>query len=102
DIVDAHGDQIDTDAVETAAVDGQAQFGADAIGTGNEYGAPIALDWQLEQAAEPAQAADDFRTACGGNAGADVVDELIAGINVHAGIGVGQGSTVSHVVLLRA
>src|SRR5699024_2976533 len=62
DIVDAHGDQIDTDAVETAAVDGQAQFGADAIGTGNEYGASIALDWQLEQAAEPAQAADDFRT----------------------------------------
>jgi len=71
-IVDAHGDQIDADAVVTAVGLGQLQLGADAVGPGDQQGLFDPFRNSAEPA-KPAQAADHLRSAGGLNTRADAL-----------------------------
>ena len=54
-VVDAHRDQVDADAVMLAGVDGQLELGADAVVGGDEQRVVIARGLEVEEAAEAAQ-----------------------------------------------
>ena len=53
-IVYAHGDQVDADRIVDAGAEGEFQFGADAIGRGDEQGVFEAGRTQIEQSAKAA------------------------------------------------
>ena len=54
-IVGAHRDEVDADAVVAAAVDGELQLGADAVIGGDQQRIAIAGRLEVEEAAEPAE-----------------------------------------------
>ena len=54
-VVDAHGDEVDADAVVLAGLDGDLQLGADAVGGGDQQRVVVAGGLQVEQGAEAAQ-----------------------------------------------
>ena len=65
DIVDAHGDEVDADAVVAAGVDGEAQLGAHAIRAGHQHRFAVALR-QADQRAKAADPGKHLRAhACG-------------------------------------
>ena len=58
-IVHAHGDEVDADRPVAAGLDGDAQFGADAVGRGDQDRIAVAGFGEVEQAAEAADSADE-------------------------------------------
>ena len=60
DVVGAHRDQVDADRVVAAGLDRQAQLGADAVGAGDQHRLAVAVQRNLEQRAESAEAAEHF------------------------------------------
>ena len=89
-IVDTHGNQINSDCVVNAGVDGNFQLGADAIIGSHQQRVAIAGRRQVKNAAKTAD-----RSVCTGaagrcNKGFDGMHQGIAGININAGIGIGE------------
>jgi hypothetical protein len=93
-VVDAHGDQIDADAAMQAGVDGDLQLGADAVGRGDQNGIAETRGFEIEERAEAAQPAGYARAARGGRRRLDPLDEASACVDIHAGLGIGQGLAV--------
>ena len=90
-IVHAHRHKVDPDRVHPARVDGQLQLGPDAICRGDEdrVAEPGAL--QVEHGAKPAQPIHHARSRGGGGGGLDPLDKRIAGVDIDAGVLVGEG-----------
>ena len=90
-VVGAHRDQVDADAVVAAELDRQLELGPDAVVGGDQQRIVIARRLQIEEAAESAK----LGVGAGprGRAGerADRLDQRVAGLDRHAGIGIGQG-----------
>ena len=75
----------------TAGLDRQLELGADAVVGRDQQRVGIARRLEVEQAAESAELG--VRAGPRGRAGerADRLDQRIAGVDRHAGIGIGQG-----------
>ena len=87
-IVDAHRDQIDADAVVPATVDRELQLGADAVVRRDQQriGEPRRL--QIEEPAEPAQIGIRARAPRRFRQRADRADQRVARGDRHAGLGI--------------
>ena len=90
DIVDAHGDQVDTDAVMQSGLYRQLQLGAHTVSARDQHRFPIAVQWQLEQGAKAPQSCQHPRSPGFRNRRFDAFDQLAAGIDVHTGVPVAQ------------
>ena len=75
--------------------EGQAQLGADAIGAGHQHRLLVTLR-HLEQRPEPADPAQHAFAQRFLRERLDAIDEGVAGIDIDAGIAVGQGSGLGH------
>ena len=87
-VVGAHRDEVDADAVVTPGFDRELELGADAIVGGDEQRVGIAGCLEVEEAAESAEFG--IRTGPRGRAreGSDRLHQRIAGLDRHAGIGI--------------
>ena len=94
-VVDAHADQVLAQALYAAAVDAQAQLGADAVGTRHQHRLLVLLR-QTDQRAETADTADHLRPLRGLDDLLDVVDQRVTGIDVDAGIPVAEAAAFLH------
>ena len=78
----------------------QLELGTHAIGAGYQHGLFVFLG-DFHHGAKPAQAAKDFRTHGPFGKGFDVLDQLIARVDINAGIAVGKaGSSHGFLVLV--
>ena len=90
-VVDVHGDEVDADCTEVVDGKGDFQLGADAVdGLDEGRGLGVAGCFEVEGAAEAADVC-----VCAGAAGGfdgcfDGLDELVAGVDGDAGVGVGH------------
>src|SRR5262245_13862736 len=96
DVVRAHGDEVLSYAVVQAGVDREPELGADAVGARDQHRALPAALGNLDHRAEAADAREDFGTLRACDARLDALDEFLAGIDVDAGIPVGQRRAFSH------
>ena len=90
DIIDAHRNEIDTDRIVAIQLPREDEFGADAVRTRHENRFAVAIPRQGEQAAESAKTGHDFGAASSLDQRLDAIDERITGIDIDAGIFVGQ------------
>ena len=88
-VVHAHRDQVLADAVVAVELLGQDQLGAHAVGAGDQHRLAIAAR-EVEQAAEQAHAAQHFRAHRALHQRFDALDDLVARIDVDAGIAIGE------------
>ncbi len=100
-VVDAHGDQIDAHRVVAAGVDGEAQFGADPVGSRHQYGLAVAIDRHFHEGAETAQPAQYLAAHGALHVGFDAFDEFLAGVDVDSGLAIGDGGSLSHSIPLK-
>ena len=89
-VIDAHGDQIDSDPVMASGLDGDLQLGADAVGRSDDQRVLESGRLEVEQGSETPQ-----RSLCAGPAGRfgqrlDGVHQHLAGVDIHPRIGVGH------------
>lgn len=91
DIVDAHSDEIDAYVVMLVELKCKFELGADAISTRNEH-RMLVMPGDFEQCTKSAYSGKYLGTqgACGKRF--DVLNQLIACIDIDAGISIGQGS----------
>ncbi len=89
-VVHAHRDQVDADRVVAAGLDRQPELGADAVGAGDQHRLAVAPHRNLEQRAEAAEAAEHFGAQRALDGGLDAFDQLVAGLDIDAGIFVGN------------
>ena len=85
-IVDIQGDQVLADAFEMAQLRGDFQFGADAVGAGDQHG--VGEAGQGEQAGEPAAGVQDFGAVGHSGKGFDAVFQAVHSVQGDAGGGV--------------
>jgi hypothetical protein len=88
-VVHAHGDQIDADGAEPSQGPGDQRLGAHAVRGRHQHRVAISAGVQGEQTAEAPKPADHLGTQGGGHQRPDPIDGPLAGLDVHAGIGVG-------------
>ena len=88
-IVGAHRDEIDADAVMAAAVDGELELGADAVIGGDQQRIAIARRLEIEEAAEAAERRVRARPRRRLGERRDRLHQRIAGGDVDARLGVG-------------
>ena len=67
------------------------ELGADAVGAGHQHRIAVVFA-DFHQRAEAAQAAEHFGAQCALGKGFDVFDQTVAGVDVHTGVAVAQGS----------
>ena len=93
-VVDAHRDEIDADRVVASGLDGELDLGADAVGGGDQHRVGEAGALEVEQPAEAA----DLGVGAGPRGRAhqrlDQLDHAVAGIDVDAGVRVGEARPV--------
>ncbi len=89
DVVHAHRDQVDADGVVAVQLESELEFGAHAVGAGYQHRLLVFFG-DLDQAAEAADAAQDFGAHGALGKGFDVLDQLISGVDVDARVAVGQ------------
>jgi len=94
-VVDAHGDQVDADAVVLVQVQGQAQLGAYAVGAGHQYRLLVA-GRDFAEGAKTAQATHDFRARSALGDALDAFDQCFTGVDVYTGVLVAQGGLLAH------
>ncbi|MNI24289.1 hypothetical protein D3C73_779030 [compost metagenome] len=94
-VVDAHGNQVDADAVVLVQVQCQAQLGADAVSAGNQHRLLVA-GRDFAEGAETAQAAHDFRARSALGDALDAFDQCFTGVDVYTGVLVAQGGLLAH------
>ena len=99
-VVDAHGDQVDAHRVVAAGVDGEAQLGADPVGSRHQHGLAVAIQRHFDQGAETAQAAQYFAAHGALHVGLDAFDEFLAGVDIDSGLAIGDGGSLSHSILM--
>ena len=85
-IIDAHGDQIDAYGAVQAGLDRDQQFGADAVGGGDQHGVLEARRLEVEQRAEAAETPHGAGTVGGACRRLDRLDQRIAGLDIDARI----------------
>ena len=73
-IVDAHADEVDTNAVVMTGIDGKSQLGADPIGARDQHGTFPPIERQLNQGTESADAGKHFRAGCALDQRLDAID----------------------------
>ena len=95
DVIGAHGDEVDADGVVAAGVDRQAQLGTHAVGAGHQHRLPVAAR-QLHQRAEAADAGQHLAALRAPHQRLDALDELVAGVDVDAGIAIGDAGAFAH------
>ena len=88
-IVGAHRDEIDADAVVPAAVDRELELGADAVIGGDQQRIAIARRLEIEEAAEAAERGVRARPRGRLGQRRDRLDQRIAGGDRHARLGIG-------------
>ena len=91
DIVDAHGNAVDTDGVMLVHQHGKAQLGAHAVGAGDQHRLGHAGHIGGEEAAETADVGHNTGNMGALDISAHKLHALVAGGNVHAGGGIGSG-----------
>lgn len=89
-IVDAHGNEVDADGVMAAGVDRYFQFGADAIGGGDQDRVGKAGLTQIEQGAESAQPGGGAQAGGGASQRFDGFNQGFAGVDIDTRVPVGQ------------
>ena len=89
-VVDAHRHEIDADRRMQPALDRDLDFGADAVIGRDQDRIAEAGGLEVKQPAEPADLGIGPRPARGAHQRLDLVDHRIAGIDVDAGLGIGQ------------
>ncbi len=89
DVIDAHADEVDADAVVAVERERQPQLRAHAVGAGDQHRLPVALG-DLEQRAEAADAAEHALAQRAPGQWLDALDQRVAGVDVDSGILVGQ------------
>ena len=90
-VVGAHRDEIDADAVVTAGVDRQLELGPDAVIGGDQQGIGVARRLEVEEAAESAELGVGAGPCGRAGERADRLHQRISGVDRHAGIGISQG-----------
>ncbi len=83
------GDEILAEGVVPVQFEGELALGADAVGAGNQYRFAV-LFRNLEQRAEAADAGEHLGAHGAAGVGLDALDEAVAGIDVDAGVTVGE------------
>ena len=81
-------------------IDGEAQLGADAVGARHQHGLAVAIERNLHQRAEAADAAQHLAPHRALDSRLDALDELLAGVDIDAGLAVGDGCSLSHSIPL--
>ncbi|SPQ26056.1 b2f4a9d5-c3f3-4041-b835-429105f02bbc [Thermothielavioides terrestris] len=90
-VVDVHGDEVDADRVVLVHRLRDDQLGADAVDGADDDGrARVPGGGQVNFAAEAADDGVSAWPAGRGDSGLDAVDELVAGIDAHAGLRVSE------------
>ena len=87
-VVGAHRDEVDADAVVAVEVDGELQLGADAVIGGDQQRIAIARRLEVEEAAEAAQRGVGARPRGRFGERRDRLDQRIAGGDRNAGFGI--------------
>ena len=77
-------------------LEGELELSAHAVGAGDEHRRLHTGDVRAEEAAEAADVGDDAMRVSAGDHGFDALDQLIAGIDIHTGSGVGVGTGRTH------
>ena len=77
-------------------VDGQAQLGADAVGSRHQHGLAVAIQRHLDQGAEAADAAQHLAAHGAPHVRLDALDQFLAGVDVDSGFAIGYGGSLSH------
>ena len=95
-VVDAHGDEVDADAVMAAGVDGQPQLRAHAVGAGDQHRFPVALR-EADQGAESANTGQYLGSLGTAHQRLDALDQLIASVDIDAGVAVCEATGFLHV-----
>ena len=85
-IVDAHGDEIDTNRVMDAKVLGQHELGADAIRTGYQHWLLIAPRRQRKQATKPTETGKHLGASSAFHERLDALNEFVPRVDVDAGV----------------
>ena len=96
-IVDAHGDQVGAEPVQTVLFDRQHQLGADAVGRGDQHRIGELAGGQIEQSAESAEIGRAAGPRGAPRQGLDCVDEVVArsDVDTRTGISVTLGRRFS-------
>ena len=89
-VVDAHRHEVDADRAELPGLDGDAQLGPDPVGGGDEHGILVAGRPEVEERAEATEPGHHARARGPLGGGPDALDQRVAGVDVDAGIGIGQ------------
>ena len=76
-----------------AAVNGQFQFGADTIGTGNQQRLTVSIQGQFEECAKTTQSGNHAFTTGTRHHGFDAFHQGVTGVNIDAGVTVTYGRT---------
>ena len=77
-------------------LDRDLQLGADAVGSGDQHGVLEAGRPGIEQAAKAADLGVGAGPCGGAHQGLDHVDQTVSGIDVDAGIGIGEAVALGH------
>ncbi len=89
-VVGAHCDEVDADAVVPAGVDRQLELSPDAVDRGDEERLGIASRFPVEEAAEAAKLGAGARPRRGTRERPDGFHQRISGVDRHSGVFVGQ------------
>ena len=84
-------DKIDADGVVAVEFDGEFEFGTDAVGGGHQHRFAIAARRNFEHCPEAADAGEYAGTGGGTRQRFDGIHQRVAGVDIHAGIAVGEG-----------
>ena len=90
DVVDVHRNEVDADRVEDAGLDRDLELGADPVGGADQDGIVEAGPGQVEQTAEAADLGVGARAARGPHDRFQRLDEVVAGVDVDARVGIAQ------------
>ena len=88
-VVDAHRHQIDADRLVPAALEGDLQLGADAVGARDQDRLGVTAG-DLEKSAESADPGEDLGPHRAAGVGLDPLDQRIPLVDVHARVAVGE------------
>ncbi len=101
DVVHAHRHEIDADRIVAAELHRELQLGAHPVGAGDQDRLAIIVPCKFEQCAEAADAGEHPLAQRFPGKRLDVLDEPVAGVDVHAGIAVGEGLRFGFVSFLH-
>jgi len=90
-IVDTHGNEINTDRVVAVQCDRKLEFGADTVSARDQYRFFVPFCGQLKKSAEAADAAEAFGPLGPSDQRFDAFDEIVTRVDINAGVAVTEG-----------